>query len=154
MRFARIPLSLAFVAILAASGTAMAEEAKGGGESKKADDNQKAPEHKITQSVSYLSVDPIYTTIVDDDRPIGMLMVGMGIDVPDADLRDVVTRSLPVLRDAYVRNLMAFTAVNVRDDSQPDVATIAARLQAVTDRALGKKGAKVLLAQVALRVTN
>ena len=104
--------------------------------------------------MSYLSIDPIYTTIVNDDRPIGMLMVGVGIDVPDAGLRDVVTRSLPVLRDAYVRNLMAFTAVNVRDDAQPDVTTIAARLQAITDRALGKKGAKVLLAQVALRVTN
>jgi hypothetical protein len=31
---------------------------------------------------------------------------------------------------------------------------IADRLQAVTDRALGRKGAKLLLAQVALRVTE
>ena len=38
--------------------------------------HQKAPEHKITQSESYLMLDPIYTTIVDDDRPVGMLMVG------------------------------------------------------------------------------
>jgi hypothetical protein len=83
-----------------------------------------------------------------------MLMVGIGIDVPNEELRQEVTRSLPVLRDAYVRNLMAFTSSSVRTDAQPDVAMIADRLQGVTDRALKKKGAKVLLAQVALRVTN
>jgi flagellar basal body-associated protein FliL len=115
---------------------------------------QKAPEHKTTQSKSYIGVDPIYTTIVTDDRAAGMLMVGTGLDVPDAKLREEVRRSLPVLRDAYVRNLMTFTANVVRTDTQPDVGMIADRLQAVTDRALGKKGAKVLLAQVAIRATT
>ena len=115
---------------------------------------KKKPEHKVTQSESYLEIDPIYTTIVGDDHAQGMLMVGMGLDVPDAALRDEVTRSLPVLRDAYVRNLMAFTSSSVRTDAQPDVVLIAGRLQSVTDRALKKKGAKVLLAQIALRVTN
>ena len=117
-------------------------------------DTQKKPEHKVTQSTSYLEVDPIYTTIVSDNHAAGMLMVGIGIDVPDAGLRDEVSRSLPVLRDAYLRNLMAFTASAVRTDAQPDVGTIADRLQGVTDRALKKKGARVLLAQVALRVTH
>ena len=42
----------------------------------------------------------------------------------------------------------------VRPDAQPNVEMIADRLQAVTDRALKKKGAKVLLAQVAIRVTT
>jgi flagellar basal body-associated protein FliL len=117
-------------------------------------DAQKAPEHKITQSKSYLSLDPIYTTIVDDNHAQGMLMVGVGLDVPDDALRAVADRSLPVLRDAYVRNLMAFTAASVRTTEQPDVAQIADRLQGVTDRALGKKGAKILLAQVAMRVLH
>jgi flagellar basal body-associated protein FliL len=117
-------------------------------------DTQKKPEHKVTQSTSYLEVDPIYTTIVSDNHAAGMLMVGIGIDVPDAGLRDEVSRSLPVLRDAYLRNLMAFTASAVRTDAQPDVEAIADRLQGVTDRALKKKGAHVLLAQVALRVTR
>jgi hypothetical protein len=112
------------------------------------------PEHKLTEAKSYLEVDPIYTTIVDDNRPAGMLMMGIGIDVPDDALRAVVTRSMPVLRDAYVRNLMAFAATTVRTTAQPDVGVLAGRLQAVTDRALGKKGARILLAQVALRVTK
>ena len=115
---------------------------------------QKAPEHKTTQSKSYVQIDPIYTTIVSDNRSAGMLMVGAGLDVPNDALRDEVTRSMPVLRDAYIRNLMTFTANVVRTDSQPDVNLIADRLQAVTDRALKKTGAKILLAQVAIRVTT
>ena len=115
---------------------------------------QKAPEHKTTQSKSYVQIDPIYTTIVSDNRSAGMLMVGAGLDVPNDALRDEVTRSMPVLRDAYIRNLMTFTANVVRTDTQPDVEMIADRLQAVTDRALKKKGAKVLLAQVAIRITS
>jgi flagellar basal body-associated protein FliL len=115
---------------------------------------QKAPEHKTTQSESYIMVDPIYTTIVADNRVAGMLMIGAGLDVPNAAMREEVNRSLPVLRDAYIRNLMTFTANVVRTDTQPDVETIADRLQAVTDRALKKKGAKLLLAQVAIRITT
>ena len=138
---------LALGALLLAAAPAL-----GDGEGDPAD--AKKPEHKITQSESYLMVDPFYTTIVDDNRAAGMLMVGIGLDVPNAALRDEVTRSLPVLRDAYLRNLMAFTASAVRTDAQPDVDVIADRLQNLTDRALKKKGAKVLLAQVAIRVTT
>lgn len=144
--------TLLFVVMAAALTTAL-----GASLSARAEDApkaQKAPEHKTTQSTSYIEIDPIYNTIVSDNRAAGMLMVGVGLDVPDAKLRDDVTRSLPVLRDAYVRNLMTFTANVVRTDAQPDVGMIADRLQAVTDRALGKKGAKVLLAQVAIRVTT
>jgi flagellar basal body-associated protein FliL len=142
-----IPTLLVAAALLGAALPACAAEGEG------AKDKQKAPEHKTTQSESYIMMDPIYTTIVTDNRSGGMLMVGAGLDVPDPILREDVNHSMPVLRDAYIRNLMAFTANVVRTDAQPDVATIADRLQAVTDRALKKKGAKILLAQVAIRVT-
>jgi len=139
------PVIFAFAALLAAGISARAEDAP------KA---QKAPEHKTTQSKSYIMVDPIYATIVAENRPAGMLMVGVGLDVPNEEMHAEVSRSMPVLRDAYIRNLMTFTANVVRTDAQPDVAMIADRLQAVTDRALKKKGAKILLAQIAIRVTT
>ena len=145
----RLPLSsLGLAALLLAAAPAFGDDAP------KDPADAKKPEHKITQSESYLSVEPIYTTIVDDNHPGGMLMIGIGLDVPNAALREEVTRSMPVLRDAYLRNLMAFTAAQVRTNAQPDVGAIAERLQGVTDRALKKKGARVLLAQVALRVTR
>jgi flagellar basal body-associated protein FliL len=140
------PTLLAVVAIALAALPGRAAE--------HAEKAQKAPEHKTTQSKSYIMVDPIYSTIVADNRPAGMLMVGVGLDIPNEELHEEVSRSMPVLRDAYIRNLMTFTANVVRTDAQPDVAMIADRLQAVTDRALKKKGARVLLAQIAIRVTT
>ena len=110
-----------------------------------------APAHKETQSASFIMVEPMYTTIVDAGRPQGMLLVAIGLDIPDAALRAEVEHGMPVLRDEYVRSLMAFTAAAVRPYTQPNVGMIADRLQRLTDRALHKKGARVLLAQIAIQ---
>ena len=136
------------VLLLGFAGPAWAAE-HGGGEAKKKD--QKAPEHKITQSESWVEVQDFYTTIVGDGRAHGMLMVRVGLDIPEAGMRENVNRSMPVLRDAYLRSLMAYTSTHVRLDTPPDVGAISDRLQGVTDRALKKKGARILLRQVALR---
>ena len=120
----------------------------------RADDPSKAPKHKVTQSDSYLMIDPIYSAILDGDHPVGLLMIGIGLDIPDAKLRGEAEHAMPVLRDAFVRNMMNFSATAVRSWRQPDVVEIADRLQGVADRALGRKGAKVLLAQVAMRITK
>ena len=117
-------------------------------------DEQTAPVHKETQSESYMMLEPLYATVFDAGRPSGMLMVAIGLDIPDAKLRGAADRAMPLLRDDYLRNLMNFTAAAVRPWEQPDVSEIAARLQRVTDRALHRTGAKVLLAQVAMRVTR
>ena len=114
-------------------------------------DDAAPPKHKETQSDSFIMVEPMYTTVVDAGRPNGMLLVAIGLDIPDVTLRGQATLGLPVLRDAYVRSLMSYTAAVVRPDHQPDVALIADRLQRVTDRELHRKGAHVLLAQVALQ---
>lgn len=111
----------------------------------------KAAERKVSQSASWVEMQDFYTTIVGENRATGMLMVRVGLDIPDAQMRDSAVRAMPVLRDAYLRSLMAYTATHVRLDTQPDAAVIADRLQAITDRALNKKGARILLRQVALR---
>jgi len=114
----------------------------------------KAPKHKVTQSDSYLMVDPMYLPIFEGDRPVGMLMIGVGIDIPDARLRGEAEHAMPILRDGFVRNLMNFSTTSVRSWRQPDVVAIADRLQGVTDRVLRRKGARLLLAQVAMRVSK
>jgi flagellar basal body-associated protein FliL len=142
----RLATPILAVLLAAALPVAAADDAK--------PKTQKAPDHKSTQSKTFVDVDPIYTTIVDDNRAAGMLMLKIGLDVPDDALHADIDRSMPVLRDAYIRNMMTFTANVVHTDAQPDVGLIADRLQGVTDRALKRKGAKVLLGQVAIRVTG
>jgi hypothetical protein len=113
-----------------------------------------APEHKVTQSESYMMLAPMYATIMDGETPGGMLMVAIGLDIPDPQLRAEALRAMPVLRDAFVRSLIGFTGTHVRLAEQPDVVAIADRLQRVTDRELRRKGAHVLLAQVSCRLTK
>src|ERR1700749_747183 len=107
--------------------------------------------HKETQSESFIMVEPMYTTILDSGRPAGMLLVAIGLDIPNASLRAEADHGMPVLRDDYVRSLMAFTIAAVSPSRQPDVGMIADRLQRVTDKALHRKGPRVLLAQVAIQ---
>jgi hypothetical protein len=138
-------IAATLLALLSAAPT-RADDGSGGG--------QKAPEHKMTQADSYTMIEPFYTTIIDDDKPVGLLMIGVGIDVPDPKLRGEADHAMPVLRDAFIRNMMAFSVTSVKPDEQPDVTEIAARLQRVTDRVLGRKGARLLLAQVAMRISR
>jgi hypothetical protein len=65
-----------------------------------------------------------------------------------------VSKVLPVLRDAYVRGLLAYASTTVRISRQPSVDEIANRMQAITDKVMGKAGARVLMAQTAIRVTH
>ena len=117
-------------------------------------DKKKAAVHKITQSESYMMIEPFYASIMDGSRPLGLLMVGIGLDIPDPALRERIEHEMPRLRDAYVRSLMSFAATNVRAWRQPDVVAMADRLQTVTDRYLARKGARVLLAQVMIRLNK
>lgn len=115
---------------------------------------QTMPSHKITQAVSYVPIHPIYATVLDAGRPAGLLLVSIGLDIPDATLRARARAALPLLRDAYVRNMMTFAAAAVRPFEQPDVDLIARRLQAVTDQQLHQSGARVLLVQVMLQMSH
>ncbi|OJU56640.1 MAG: hypothetical protein BGO00_10405, partial [Alphaproteobacteria bacterium 62-8] len=117
-------------------------------------DGARAPVHKVTQSDSYVMVDPLYATVIDASRPCGMLMVAFGLDIPDADLRAKAERVLPVLRDRYVRSLTAFSIAAVRPWQQPDADVVAERLQRVTNETLKAGGARVLLSQISLRITR
>ena len=119
-----------------------------------ADDDKKMASHKITQLESYVTVEPIYATVIDLDRPVGLLLVAIGLNIPDAELRAQAVHTMPLLRDAYLRNMVTFAASAVRPWKQPDVNIIASRLQHVTDRTLRKSGAQVLLSQVVVRITK
>jgi len=111
-------------------------------------------QHKTTQSESYVIIEPLYASILDGARSHGLLLVELGLDVPDEKLRDRVNKSLPNLRDAYVRSLLTYAATSVRAWRQPNVEDIATRMQAITDRVMGQPGARVLMAQTAIRLTR
>ncbi|MGB8602023.1 MAG: hypothetical protein WCD42_07490 [Rhizomicrobium sp.] len=130
------------------SGHGKAAETKDG--SKKSKENA----HVLATSPSYIGIDPIYTTILDGDMVIGTLMLGIGLDVPDQKLHDEVVQNMPRIRDLYVRSMLSYTASGIRPWRQPSAEDIADRLQQATDRHLKRKGVRVLLAQVAMRLNR
>jgi flagellar basal body-associated protein FliL len=146
-----MPLSLRPVLSLFA---ALAVCALSGTEASAAEPSSPSAQHKTTQSESYVIVEPLYASILDGARSHGLLLVELGLDVPDAKLRDKVNQSLPNLRDAYVRSLLTYAATSVRAWRQPNVEDIATRMQAITDRVMGQPGARVLMAQTAIRLTR
>lgn len=111
-------------------------------------------QHKTTQSESYVIVEPIYASILDGTRSRGLLLVELGLDVPDPKLRGRVNHALPTLRDAYVRSLLTYASTAVRPWRQPSVEDLANRLQTITDRTMGREGARVLMAQTAIRLAR
>lgn len=119
---------------------------------KKSKDKEKA--RVLSTSPSYIGLDPIYTTILDGDVVVGTLMLGIGLDVPDQQLHDEIVQTLPRLRDIYLRSMLSYTASGVRTWRQPDAEEIVARLQAATERHYKRKGVKVLLAQLAMRLNR
>ena len=147
-RSGRVPLIRHLGAAVALTTALTAADARA------ADAPAPAAQHKTTNSETFVSIDPIYSTILDGVRPRGLLMVELGLNVPDAKFRSDVSASLPRLRDAYVRGLLAYAATAVRANRQPNVEDIATRLQTITDTVMGAKGAKVLMAQTAIRVSR
>ena len=144
MRLRHALLCLAAVAMPLLTGSAPAAGAEAN-----------APaQRKTTQSESYIPIEPMYASILDGMRPRGLLLIEIGLDVPDAALRGRITQNLPALRDAYLRSLLSYAATAVRPTRQPNVDDIANRMQAITNRVVGREGAKVLMAQTAIRLTR
>ena len=53
-----------------------------------------------------------------------------------------------------MRSLLIYAANAVRPYRQPNIEDIANRMQAITDKVMGRKGAQILIAQTAIRLTR
>ena len=143
----RISPSLAvFVALSLSTGVAVASEPskpKGG-----------APKRPPTSLKSWVMVDPFTISVIQDGDVRGKLTVNFGMDVPDTELRDRAEVLMPRLRDAWLRSLNLYAATALRPHRQADVVELSARIQQTADEVLGKPGAKVLMAQAVVDITQ
>jgi hypothetical protein len=122
---------LVLFAALLAAGTAFSapvEKKKGGGE-------------------TFIQLPTLTATILRADRQYGVMTVDIGIDVPDAGLRKRAEQSVPLLRDAFLREMLIY-APSIPPGGAPNPDLIASQLQRAADRTLGRPGAKVLLGSI------
>jgi len=124
-RFILIAALSAVATVAAAGGT---EKKKGGGE-------------------TFIQLPTLTATVQRADLGRGVMTVELGVDVPDPTLRRRAQASIPLLRDAYLREMLIY-APSIAPGSPPNPDQIANRLQQATDRTLGKPGARVLLGSI------
>jgi hypothetical protein len=103
-----------------------------------------ASDKKKPGGAGYLGFPTLTAMIARRDGRRGVLTVEIGIDTPDPALLPRVMELTPRLRDAYNASLAVFGA-NLRPGEAPDLDQLEARLQADTDRVVGRRGVRILL---------
>jgi hypothetical protein len=95
----------------------------------------------------YITLKAVTLTIVRSNGRHGAMTIELGLNIPDAELRELATESQPLLRDAYLRVLQPY-ALRLTPGVAPNAEFITMALQRETDRVLGRRGARVLLGGV------
>lgn len=128
----RRALSLTVLSLLAAASLAAPPAFAGHGKEEK-----KAPP-------TYLALQPLTATAIRRDGRRGVLTLEVGVEAKDPKLMEFTQQSEPRLRAAFVQTLMTYTAGMPRG-APPDLNYLGVKLQEAADKALGRKGTKVLL---------
>jgi flagellar basal body-associated protein FliL len=142
MRFARDTV-IALLFALAAT-PALAQPSSSGGE-------QQAPasrQERLTSAESYVPLPTLSAGVLQRYASRGTIVVDLGLDIPDAALRNRARLNEPRLRDALRTALATYASTYYRDRTAPDPAQLTRLMQQAVDRVLGAQGARVLLANI------
>jgi len=142
MSVSRRALALAAIASLVAAPALAQPSSKGG------DSGGQDRQSRLTSAVSYIPMPTLSAGVIQRSISRGTLVVDMGLDVPDAALRQRAQANEPRLRDALRTSLSTYASTYYRDRTAPDPAQLARLMQASVDRTLGAPGARVLLTNV------
>jgi hypothetical protein len=89
----------------------------------------------------------VTVNIFRSDYRAGKLEIAINLDVPNAELFERAELSQPRLRAAYIQALTALV-YDLPQRQPPDLKQMVFELQKVTDKVLGRPGARVLLSAV------
>lgn len=112
---------------------------------------QQAPasrQDRLTSAESFMPLPTLSAGVLQRHAASGVLVVDMGLDIPDAELRRRAGANAPRLRDALRTALAAYASAYYRDRTAPDPATLSNLMQQAVDRTLGAPGARVLLVNI------
>lgn len=135
-----------FLAAAFFASMAMPASASGGGSAPAA-----APatrQERLTSAETYLPMPTLSAGVLQRNDFHGTMVVDMGIDVPDAELRHRALLNAPRLRDALRTALSNYSSTYYRVRTSPDPTELTRQMQAAVNRVLGGPGARVLLANI------
>ena len=112
---------------------------------------QQAPatrQERLTSAPTYLPLPTFSAGVLQRYSTAGLLVVDMGLDIPDPALLRRARLNEPRLRDAMRTALATYATTYYRDRTAPEPTQITRLMQQATDRILGAPGARVLLANI------
>lgn len=105
-------------------------------------------QERLTSAASYLPLPTFTVGVLRRHSTHGTLVIEVGLDVPDADLRRRARLNEPRVRDAVRTAVAAYANTYYRDRTAPDPTQLVRLMQGAVDRTLGAPGARVLLANI------
>lgn len=138
------------LAILLLAASAAPAMATGGGSSSSSA-QQQAPatrQERLTSAETYLPMPTLSAGVLQRNANQGTMVVDMGLDIPDADLRRRALLNAPRIRDALRTALANYSSVYYRVQTAPNPTELTRQMQMAVDRVLGGEGARVLLANI------
>jgi flagellar basal body-associated protein FliL len=142
----RISAPLFAIALFAALAAPAAAAGSGAASSQ-----QQAPaarQDRLTSAETYLPLPTLSAGVLQRNANRGVLVVDMGLDIPDADLRRRAQLNAPRLRDALRTALATYASTFYRDRTAPDPTELTRQFQLAIDRTLQAEGARVLLVNI------
>lgn len=147
----RLCAPLLAVALMAALG---GPAAAAGGSSAPREQAPASRQDRLTSAETYVPLPTLSSSVLQRMSARGTLVVDMGLDIPDPELRRRAQLNAPRLRDALRTALATYATTYYRDRTSPDPAQLTRLMQQATDRSLGAPGARVLLVNIIYQRTQ
>jgi flagellar basal body-associated protein FliL len=105
-------------------------------------------QERLTSAESYVPMPTLSAGVLQRNANHGTIVVDMGLDIPDAELRRRALLNAPRIRDGLRTALATYASTYYRNRTAPDPAQLTRQMQMSVDRVLGAQGARVLLANI------
>lgn len=128
--------------------------AAAGGSSAPREQAPASRQDRLTSAETYVPLPTLSSSVLQRMSARGTLVVDMGLDIPDPELRRRAQLNAPRLRDALRTALATYATTYYRDRTSPDPAQLTRLMQQATDRSLGAPGARVLLVNIIYQRTQ
>ncbi len=137
-----------FLAVALFASLATPAFASGGGSAAPASQAPATRQERLTSAETYLPMPTLSAGVLQRNDNHGTIVVDMGIDVPDAELRHRALLNAPRIRDALRTALSNYSSTYYRIRTAPDPTELTRQMQLAVNRVLGGPGARVLLANI------
>ena len=98
----------------------------------------------------FIDMEPLGISIFQGNKVIATIQIQVKLETTNEDDSDKIKRLMPVIRDAYIRDLHSFMPRLLKAKERVDVLIVKQRLQYISDKVTGKGTIKNVLVQSVL----